>query len=141
MKCSKWISGVLGVAALGLSVNAVAQTEKHDWGKFEYLSHCGVCHGKTGQGDGPYRDFLNKSPSDLTTLAKRNGGVFPINRVYETIDGREVIQSHGTRDMPVWGADFATSARETSLLYYTPEVIARSRILLLVDYLYRIQGK
>jgi mono/diheme cytochrome c family protein len=142
MKRLNWISGVLGVAALCLSASAVAQAGKYDWGKREYLSHCSACHGETGKGDGPYRDFINKSPSDLTTLAKRNGGAFPIDRVYATIDGREVIKWHGTRDMPIWGADFVASAtNQASVFYYDPEVLARSRILILVDDLYRIQEK
>ena len=142
MKSAKWISGVLGLAALCLTASALAQTAKYDWGRSEYLSNCAVCHGVTGKGDGPYRDFINKSPSDLTTLAKRNGGVFPIDRVYATIDGREMVKWHGTRDMPIWGADFVVSAtNQASEFYYDPEVIARSKILILVDYLYRIQEK
>ena len=141
MKCSKWISGVLGVAALGLWVNGVAQS-KPDYGKLEYQSNCAACHGENGEGFGYYASFIKKSPSDLTTLAKRNGGVFPISHVYEVIDGRQTTKWHGTRDMPIWGADFvASAAKETGGVYNIPEVMARSRILVLVDYLYRIQKK
>jgi len=145
MKCSQLTFGILGAALLCLSTNGAAQAPKPDPGKREYMSNCSVCHGETGKGDGPARDFLTyKDPPDLTTLAKRNGGVFPINRVYATIDGREVIKWHGPRDMPVWGTDYvATATKELDFYYdyFPPEITARSRILMLVDYLYRIQEK
>ena len=141
MKSAKWMSGILGVVAFCMSATAVAQAAKYDPGKLEYMSNCSSCHGETGKGNGPYVELLKKAPPDLTTLAKRNAGVFPVNRVYEVIDGREVIKWHGPRDMPIWGADYVASASDRVEFYYTPEVTARSRILLLVDYLYRIQEK
>jgi hypothetical protein len=39
----------------------------------------------------------------LTAIPKRNAGVFPFNRVFETADGRQDIGAHGVRDMPIWG--------------------------------------
>jgi hypothetical protein len=42
----------------------------------------------------------------LTTLAQRNGGVFPAERVANSIDGRDLPLAHGTREMPVWGTVF-----------------------------------
>ena len=134
------LSAVLfGAVTLAASSLAVAQS-RPDYGKIEYQSNCAVCHGETGEGGGPYVSFINKTPPDLTTLSKRNGGVFPIQRVYEIIDGQGVeIQAHGPRDMPIWGAEYASKAGE-HLAYY-PEVFARTRILVLVDYLYRMQKK
>ena len=44
-------------------------------------------------------------PPDLTQFTKRNGGMFPSERVYRIIDGRDV-PSHGDREMPVWGDVF-----------------------------------
>ena len=41
----------------------------------------------------------------LTRYTERNDGIFPSERIYRIIDGREV-QSHGDRDMPVWGDVF-----------------------------------
>ena len=54
-------------------------------------------------GDGPAASALATPPTDLTNLSKMNDGVFPVDRVYATIDGREVMYSHGTRQMPIWG--------------------------------------
>lgn len=140
MKYAKWIGRISCAAFVCVSALAMAQTQ-NDAGKREYMSNCSSCHGETGKGSGPYVELLQKAPPDLTTLTKRNGGVFPINRVYQVIDGREVIRWHGPRDMPVWGTDYIASASNQVDVYYMPEVSARMRILLLIDYLYRIQEK
>ncbi len=117
---------------------AVLAQSAIDYGKREYQSKCVVCHGADGKTRGPYLE-LTKTPSDLSTLAKRNGGVFPLQRVYEVIDGRVDVPWHGPRDMPIWGADYVSKAGEH--LENHPEVFARMRILALIDYLYRIQQK
>ncbi len=91
---------------------------------------------------------LKTAPADLTTLAKKNNGVFPLNAVYETIDGRKAVKAHGTRDMPVWGYRYTPRASAASKptepyvdLSYDPENEVRNRILAVVDYLNRIQDK
>jgi hypothetical protein len=58
------------------------------------------------------------------------------------IDGREVVKAHGTRDMPIWGKHYSANAAPRYDDYaYNPEAAARGRILLLMDYLYRLQVK
>jgi mono/diheme cytochrome c family protein len=117
------------------------KVEKMDIGKQEYDSKCAVCHGTTGKGDGPYREFISKIP-DLTVLSKNNKGVFPIDRVYQIIDGRMQIKAHGTRDMPIWGREYSMAAAERYRdIDYDQEAYIRSHILSLIDYLYRIQVK
>ena len=92
------------------------------------------------KGSGPFVEFLKKSPTDLTTMARRNGGVFPIARAYEVIEGAGV--GHGTRDMPIWGQDYSIKAAEYYMdVPYNPEVYVRSRILALAEYLHRLQAK
>lgn len=51
-------------------------------------------------------DQLRKPPSNLTLLRSRNNGVYPFERVYETIDGRNTVAAHGPRQMPIWGDFF-----------------------------------
>ena len=51
----------------------------------------------------PCRACSKTPPPNLTLLAKNNGGHFPFLRVLEMIDGRNMIEVHGTREMPVWG--------------------------------------
>ncbi len=113
-----------------------------DVGKREYDSNCIVCHGPKGKGDGAYREMLKTRVPDITLLSKNNGGVFPLARVYEIIDGRQQIPSHGTREMPIWGTEYAGRGAPVSDDYaYDAEPFVRSRILALIDYLYRLQAK
>src|SRR5512138_2354614 len=60
-------------------------------GKNLFQAYCSTCHGDHGKGDGPIASFLDTKPTDLTTIAKRNGGVFPAKRVRSVIAGEEVI--------------------------------------------------
>jgi hypothetical protein len=46
---------------------------------------------------------------DLTRIAQRDGGEFPLEDVRRTIDGRFDRPAHGPRDMPVWGWQFYRS--------------------------------
>lgn len=134
---SWWIPLAL---ALALPALAVAQA-KVDFGKAQYDSNCAVCHGVSGKGGGPLGELLKRSASDLTTLQKRNGGIFPMARVYETIEGVGVAE-HGTRDMPVWGREFSIKAAEYYVdVPYNQEAYVRARILALVEYLSRLQAK
>ena len=84
-------------------------------------------------------------------LAKNNNGVFPTNAVYETIHGLKTIPAHGTREMPIWGEQFNPII---NLPHYvdpsywkmagpeqSPEVVVRTRILAVIDYLSRVQQK
>jgi len=72
-------------------------------GADEYYRLCAVCHGEGGRGDGPMARVLKTPPPNLTLLAKNNGGHFPFLRVLEMIDGRSMIEAHGSRDIPIWG--------------------------------------
>jgi mono/diheme cytochrome c family protein len=130
----------LNVLALAMcacfSLTALAQ-QKDDLGKREFEASCAVCHGVDGKGSGPYTDVLKSTPPDLTTLAKRNNGVFPMAHVHQVIDGRKEIAVHGQRAMPIWGNRY--SARAAEEYVFEGELFVRNRILSLIDYLYRLQ--
>jgi len=83
----------------------VPSTGTNDAGGQLFRTHCATCHGTTGRGNGPLADQLRRMPPDLTQFTRRNGGMFPSERVYRIIDGRDV-SSHGDREMPVWGDAF-----------------------------------
>jgi mono/diheme cytochrome c family protein len=128
--------------AVATASSAVLAVDKVGVGKFEYQSNCAVCHGSDGKGAGAYVDFLKTTPPDLTQLSKKNGGVFPLERVYSVIDGRQEMKGHGPRDMPIWGKDYQIKAGEYYVdLGYDPEAYVRGRILALIDYLNRLQAK
>jgi len=76
---------------------------------------------------------MSRKPANLTEIAKRNGGVFPSELVFKTIDGRQPVRGHGGPDMPVWGDIFVRS-REAGDADRVKRVIES-----LVDYLDSLQ--
>ncbi len=52
-------------------------------------------------------------------------------QVYGVIDGRAEVEGHGTREMPIWGAEFRLQAGSGSAM---TESHVRERILELVYY-------
>jgi len=139
MKTRQWQQRAIAAALVLACAGALAQ-QKVDLGKREFDNNCAVCHGREGKGNGPYVEMLKRSPPDLTTMAKRNGGVFPVAKSYEVIDGAGT--GHGTRDMPIWGMDYSVKAAEYYMdVPYDREAFVRGRILSLIEYLNRLQAK
>ena len=135
---------MLALSTLAFCVGAQA-AERYDSGKREYMDRCAVCHGQSGKGDGGMIDILRTAPTDLTTLSRNNGGVFPFEHVYAVIDGRQAVKGHGSRDMPIWGKAYSAETVRAGEHYvdmpYNMEMYVRARILALIDYLNRIQLK
>ena len=72
-----------------------------------YRAHCAACHGTEGKGNGSVAASLKTKPADLTALTKNSGGRFPTERIRKFISGDDPsLQSHGSREMPVWGPIF-----------------------------------
>ena len=138
---SKLFRLALFVAAICVPVLTLA-ADKVDIGKQEYENSCANCHGLKGEGNGPYMIFLKSSVPKLTVLSKNNGGVFPYEQVYDTIDGRYLISGHG-RDMPIWGNRYCTDVSKRLWDDYPAdaESFVHSRILALIDYINRLQKK
>lgn len=142
---------ILIAAAMIMGANGIAGAAERkakatiDYGKREYQNSCVLCHGTDGKGNGSLVELLKKKPTDLTTLSKMNGGVFPFDRIYAVIDGREMVKGHGDRDMPAWGERYGSDQIKAAEYYrdvpYDMEMYARSRILALLDYLNRMQIK
>jgi hypothetical protein len=132
-------------ARIAISSADVVCAQGLDWGKNEYLLSCQPCHGTTGRGDGPAASHLARHPADLTKLSESNGGVFPFVRVFEMIDGRLDVAMHGPREMPVWGdrykRDVIASTPTGSLTEEAANLLARRRILELIEYISTLQEK
>ena len=130
--------------SLALCSGAVfAQQAKTDLGKLEYDTNCAVCHGPTGKGDGSLRDLLRVSATDLTQLARKNQGILPVTRMYDVIDGKGV-PSHGSRDMPIWGRTYMVEDAQRlqeARGSYDVEALVRGRILMLIEYINRLQAR
>jgi mono/diheme cytochrome c family protein len=110
-----------------LAIESLGATDSYEF-------YCASCHGDTGRGDGPVASTMRVKPADLTTLAERNGGSFPRERIegYVTGTGRS-IAAHGSRDMPVWGPAFR--ALDGS------DARARVRVAAIVDHLESLQTR
>ena len=145
---SALVSGfMVGAIAFGAATMAQAQqagpaVSSIDRGKYEYETHCAVCHGSSGKGDGVYAELLKAGTivANLTELSKKNGGVFPSERVYEAIETGKGVTAHGPKEMPVWGPRYRIEAGQGFYDDYT-EAYVRTRILALTDYIYRLQAK
>ena len=99
-----------------------------------FRAHCAACHGASGQGDGPAASALKAKPADLTVLSKTSGGKFPVERVRKFILGDEPsMNSHGSRDMPIWGPIFHQVENDQDL--------GNVRVQNLMKYLESIQQK
>ena len=148
MRVMKFIS--LAVILVVISAFAVAQaapaqtppTVKHvpitkapsNSGKEMFNSYCAVCHGKEGKGDGPAASAMKTPPTDLTLLAKKDGGKYPASHVAAVIRGQATTPSHGSQDMPVWGPLFSSISQGH-------EAQVQQRITNLVTYIDGLQAK
>lgn len=148
MRLTKFIS--LAVILVIISAFAAAQqapaqgstTIKHvpitntpsNSGKEMFNSYCAVCHGKDGKGSGPAAPALKTAPTDLTGLAKQNGGKYPASHVAAVIKGQAMTPAHGSQDMPVWGPLFSSISQGH-------EGQVQQRITNLVTYIEGLQAK
>jgi nucleotide-binding universal stress UspA family protein/mono/diheme cytochrome c family protein len=98
-----------------------------------FRTYCAACHGDSARGDGPLAASMKRKPANLTEIAKRNGGQFPSDLVFRTIDGSQPVRGHGGPDMPEWGEAFKKSSEAGD-----PERVKKV-IQSLVDYLESLQ--
>jgi mono/diheme cytochrome c family protein len=101
----------------------------------DFVRYCSACHGIDARGDGPAASALQPPPADLTRIAQRRGGHFPVAEIRASIDGRTGVPAHGRRDMPVWGERFEEMVGGGSL----GEAVARNKLQRLIEYLQSIQ--
>jgi len=139
---------VVGAATIAHAQQSGPKEQSVDVGKYEYDAHCAACHGSTGKGDGHFVLLLKSGTvmPNLTELSKKNNGVFPFARVYEIIDGRQEVQAHGPKDMPIWGKEYRGAIISGMkgmdfVPYIDPESFARARILALTEYIFTLQAK
>ncbi len=130
-RLTTFIAAILAASSLSATAGDMVS------GQYEYMNHCASCHGTSGVGDGPIAGILTVDVPDLTVLAKNNGGDFPFLDTLMAIDGRTGVRGHGS-NMPVWGDSFAREAAQQAG-DYGAEMIARGRLLSLVEYLASIQ--
>jgi mono/diheme cytochrome c family protein len=127
------------IVALLIFALSVANVWADTTGKQDFDENCASCHGKDGKGHGAALYVIPEiKPSDLTKLTKNNGGVFPAERVYQSIDGRAGIPAHSRIDMPFWGTTLQQPGKE-----FSPgsEAKVKVRISNMVSYIKSLQEK
>ena len=128
--CISLVMATSGIRGMG----AMRGQRRQDYNSGEYLYRvfCASCHGSRGAGDGSVADLLRVRPTNLTLLSARNGGVFPRERAYTSIDGDQKVNGHGPAQMPIWGDVFKVTEGQD-------EAVTKKRINSLVAYLETIQ--
>jgi mono/diheme cytochrome c family protein len=127
------------IVALMIFALSVANVWADTTGKQDFDENCASCHGKDGKGHGAALYVIPEiKPSDLTKLTKNNGGVFPAERVYQSIDGRAGIPAHSRIDMPFWGTTLQQPGKE-----FSPESEAKVKVRIsnMVSYIKSLQEK
>ena len=130
---------ILGAGLVGSTFFAVVgvNAEPSEWAKADYINYCAACHGVGGTGNGPMADQLKGKPTDLTVLAKNNGGTFPYRKAYKTIDGtwnEGNLRAHGSNEMPIWGDVFRREAAGQGSYMET-----RGKIMAIIQYIDALQ--
>ena len=72
-----------------------------------FAENCTLCHGPDGKGGGPLALAKNLMPPDLTTLAARTHGKFPMDYVSDELRHGGGEKADGDKSMPVWKKIFA----------------------------------
>ncbi len=117
-----------------------------------FQKYCVSCHGADGKGGGAAAAKLDPKPTDLTLLAKRNGGKFPFYETMLSIEGRSTTgqdedtslpgnaSAHGSNAMPVWGEVFSRQelSKGSSL---DLQLQTTGKIMMLTEYIQSIQAK
>jgi mono/diheme cytochrome c family protein len=58
-----------------------------DEGRLLFEQNCVACHGSAGRGDGPASRGMTPPPADLTKIAERRDGVWPMLEIMSILDG------------------------------------------------------
>ena len=137
---TKSMALLIGAVGALTAVPASAEDLQVQFGAVTYQFYCVSCHGTSGKGDGPIAGSLPRPPADLTRLADKNGGDFPVERVSAAIDGRVEVVGHTGVAMPPWGQLFAHELEEFPEGTVVETMIAR-RIARIIAYLMTIQER
>lgn len=131
----RWLRPLAWFAVLAAAAGAQAEESKLEQGGQMYRRFCGACHGLTGQGDGIVSGLMQPPPTNLTLLAKRNGGVFPFMQTMNQTNGTTAVRAHGDPNMPVWGEILKEPLRSDG----ETRANVQGRTMLIVKYIESLQ--
>ena len=121
-------------AAAALVGFACRETPRAELGKNLYEQYCASCHGTVADA-GSAPSARAAGATDLTRLGL--GGPLSREEFATFIDGRSEVPSHGTREMPVWGARLYEDYPQTA----GTETVREGTVALILDYLETIQAE
>ena len=136
MMTKKLLGWAIALALLP-GIYGISLAAESNSGKQMYLQYCSSCHGKDGKGDGTVSRDLKVRVPDLTGLAKKKQGVYPLDDVMATIDGRRLVRGHGDRNMPVWGESFHSESEAKKY----PELTTLLKAKIIAEYVATLQKK
>jgi mono/diheme cytochrome c family protein len=129
--------GIPGAAlCIVLFATALCSAQRLDTveGPALYKAYCATCHGVDAKGVGPMTQWLKIEAPDLTRIARREAGKFPLARIQRIIAGDEnITKGHGSREMPVWGPVFSQVANDQDF--------GKVRIYNLAKYIEKLQAR
>jgi len=80
-------AGAAAAAAVTLAAcTPEPQVTRADYARY-FADYCAGCHGADARGGGPQAAGMDPAPPDLTSIAARHGGTFPMVEVMSQIDG------------------------------------------------------
>jgi len=99
---------------------AIADAPAAYEGRRLYVSHCQLCHGTKGKGDGPLAKAMGITPADLTTTVRSRSDT--ILKKIITGEGLQSITGRGRQNllseaMPEWKDIFTESQIEALIAY------------------------
>ena len=86
--------------------------------------------------------YLVGSLPDLSRLQAENGGVFPVQILYDTIDNGGAVGAHGSSEMPAWGDRYRAKSPEMLGEFWSrtdADRFVRGRVLALIEYISTLQ--
>ena len=131
---------LVAVIVLCLAVSRAGAADEGG-GRALYLRYCSACHGPEAKGDGLAGTVMRPAPADLTRLASRHGGEYPLELVVRTIDGRQALRAHGEPTMPVWGEVLSEELGSKDKQRPAIERRVHERIFAIAEYLRTIQAQ
>lgn len=133
-----YAKSIMGISAILIGMGIFLPTTwaaEGDQGRANYLRYCASCHGVEGKGDGTVSRSLKLKPVDLSQLKNKNKGVFPLEKVTASIDGKTRISAHGESKMPVWGEIFEKEASAQK----DPASVSTAKVKMIAEYLSTVQ--
>lgn len=92
--------GLVAASAAAAQPSGPVDVAAAQRGVEHYRIFCANCHGAEADGNGPTAKLLKIAPTNLTLLARMQGGQLDAVRVLKALDGRHLVG--GDQKMPVF---------------------------------------